>query len=439
MRRRLKSLWSDDRGSAVALVAVSLAALVSLLALGIDVGMLFNARSEAQRAADSAALAGASAFLDFPAREAVKPARERAVAYAIQNRIRNEGITESEVSVVVNPDSATVTVGIRRAGVSTWFARLIGETEVPIGAQATAQASDAGTAQCLKPFAVPDMWDETNDDTNHNRIWDDGEIWHFDPGRDRYEGYSGDGAGAGAETGYGSEWRDFFPDASGASYHKDYGRRIMIKATDPHSAFVPSFFYPWVLPVDANQPDCGEDRAGNDVLGSGKGNGNGGNAGGNAGGNGGGNGGNGGTGGNAGGNGGGNGGTGGNAGMATVAETVEAMAAVTGGGNGGGNGGTGGNAGGRRWQRVATPEAMAVATPEAMAVETVARAATPAAMAVATRTVVAATAAEVPRAVAVPRTAGTSAAATPPRSIWTRITRSSPGTWWAPRRTGWPR
>ena len=64
MRNRLRAFWSREEGSATALVAVSLTALVSLLALGIDVGMLFNARSEAQRAADSAALAGASAFLD---------------------------------------------------------------------------------------------------------------------------------------------------------------------------------------------------------------------------------------------------------------------------------------------------------------------------------------------------------------------------------------
>ncbi|MGD8318837.1 MAG: Tad domain-containing protein, partial [Gemmatimonadota bacterium] len=259
----------------MALVAVSLVPLMALLALGIDMGMLFDAHREAQRAADSAALAGASAFLDFPALEAPKPARERAVEYAVRNWIRNKQIEASEVTVAVNVDSATVTVGIRRDGVSTWFARLLGETEVPIGAQATAQASDAGTAQCLKPFAVPDMWDESNDDTNHNRVWDDNEKWNFDPGQDRYERYDGD-VGSGSETGYGSDWRNFFSDANGNRFQRDYGRRIKIKVTDPKDSFVPSFFYPWVVPPDANQPDCGEDRAGNDAVGNGKGNGNGG-------------------------------------------------------------------------------------------------------------------------------------------------------------------
>ena len=102
MRRRLISFWKNEDGSAAALVAVSLTALVSIMALGLDIGMLFNARSEAQRAADSAALAGASAFLDFPANEATKPAHERAIEYATQNTVRNSAVDPSEVEVHVN-------------------------------------------------------------------------------------------------------------------------------------------------------------------------------------------------------------------------------------------------------------------------------------------------------------------------------------------------
>jgi len=88
MIKKIRAIWRNETGAATALVAVSLTALISMMALGIDIGMLFNAKSEAQRAADSAALAGASAFLDFPAKDAPKPARERAVEYATQNDIR---------------------------------------------------------------------------------------------------------------------------------------------------------------------------------------------------------------------------------------------------------------------------------------------------------------------------------------------------------------
>ena len=253
MTKTPRPIWRNEKGAATVLVAVSLAALVSMMALGIDIGMLFNAKSEAQRAADSAALAGASAFLDFPAKEAPKPARQRAVEYAIQNQIRNEVVEESEVAVQVNVDSATVTVTVRRSGISTWFAKLLSVSEVAISATATAQASNAGTAQCLKPFAVPDAWEEVTEDGNRNRIQDPGEIWSFDPNRDRYLAYTGPD-GDPAETGYGGEWRNPFPDLEGNRYERDYGRQLTIKVTDPHSALVPSFFYPWVLPVDPGEP-----------------------------------------------------------------------------------------------------------------------------------------------------------------------------------------
>jgi len=278
MTKTPRPIWRNEKGAATVLVAVSLAALVSMMALGIDIGMLFNAKSEAQRAADSAALAGASAFLDFPAKEAPKPAQQRAVEYAIQNQIRNEAVEESEVAVQVNVDSATVTVTVRRSGISTWFAKLLSVSEVAISATATAQASNAGVAQCLKPFAVPDAWEEVTEDGNRNRIQDPGEIWSFDPNRDRYLPYTGPD-GDPAETGYGGEWRNPFPDLEGNRYERDYGRQITIKVTDPHSALVPSFFYPWVLPVDPGQPDCGEDRdftdPGNDDGNGNNGNGNG--------------------------------------------------------------------------------------------------------------------------------------------------------------------
>jgi Flp pilus assembly protein TadG len=261
MKRRLSAFWRDEKGSATALVAVSLTALVSIMALGIDIGMLFNARSEAQRAADAAALAGASAFLDFPANEAAKPATQRAVDYATRNSIRREAILPTEVSVLVNRDSATVTVTVRRAEVPTWFAKVFSVSEVAIGATATAQASDAGTAQCLKPFAVPDAWEETSEDRNRNRIQDPGELWSFDPNRDRYSPYTGPDGDA-AETGFGGEWRDPFPDLEGRRYERDYGRQIVIKVTDPHATLAPSFFYPWVIPVDPGQPECGKERDG---------------------------------------------------------------------------------------------------------------------------------------------------------------------------------
>ncbi|MGK7312247.1 MAG: pilus assembly protein TadG-related protein [Candidatus Longimicrobiales bacterium M2_2A_002] len=258
------SLWSawtaDERGAVTVMVALTITGLLAMFALAIDLSALFDARSEAQRAADAAALAGASAFLEYQQDYARSVAIERAMELATSNEIRNALIQPEDVTVSVNLDSATVRAQIRRDGVPTWFARLIGFDEVAVAAEATAWAGEAGAAQCVKPFAIPDMWEETNDDANHNRIWDEAERWRYDPGAgDRYVPYSGPGGGS-SETGYGSNWRDGYSDGQGRTYAADYGRRITVKTTDPQQTIMPSFFLPWVLPPDPNQPACGATR-----------------------------------------------------------------------------------------------------------------------------------------------------------------------------------
>lgn len=149
---------------------MSITALIAIIALAVDLGMLFSARGEAQRAADSAALAGASAYLQHPEGplEAVDPAKERALEYAANNEIQHTSIdttfvsgtslvaTTREVVVEVIPNERRVRVEVRRAAVPLWFARIFGVTEWNVAAAATAEASEAGTATCMKPFAIPD-------------------------------------------------------------------------------------------------------------------------------------------------------------------------------------------------------------------------------------------------------------------------------------------
>ena len=56
----------NKRGGVLVLYTVAMVAMMGMAALAIDLGMLRKSRAEAQRAADAAALAGASAFqLDF--------------------------------------------------------------------------------------------------------------------------------------------------------------------------------------------------------------------------------------------------------------------------------------------------------------------------------------------------------------------------------------
>src|SRR5207245_9836509 len=54
----------SQRGQTIALVAVSMVSLLAVAALAIDLTTLYVAKGEIQRAADSAALAGAKALVD---------------------------------------------------------------------------------------------------------------------------------------------------------------------------------------------------------------------------------------------------------------------------------------------------------------------------------------------------------------------------------------
>ena len=55
---------NQQRGQTIALVAISMISFIAMAALAIDLTSLYSARSEIQRAADAAALAGAKAFVD---------------------------------------------------------------------------------------------------------------------------------------------------------------------------------------------------------------------------------------------------------------------------------------------------------------------------------------------------------------------------------------
>src|SRR5262245_62080926 len=252
MRRHHSGLRSE-RGAVTVLVAVSMLTLLAFLALAIDLGMLYVAHNDAQRAADAAALAGASAFLEMAPTSASSTAHSRAMEYARRNTFQNGPIDSTEVQIRVVPESTLVGVRIQRDSVRTLFARVLGIRSVPIGAYAAAQALSAGNAKCLKPFAVPDMWNDANGDTNGNRVWDPNENWVFgdNPG-DRYEKYTGS-QGTPTETGYGSAFRN-----PGSPFTNDFGRQLNLKAQDPKSPYVaqPGIFLPWQIPLDPAQAPC---------------------------------------------------------------------------------------------------------------------------------------------------------------------------------------
>jgi len=230
---------ADRRGSTLPIVLVLLTVILSLAAVAVDVGMLYTARSEAQRSADAAALAGASAFVDLPPRMAPDSALGRAVAIAAQNPVQSQAVQPGEVTVQVVEDSSKVRVWIRRGTVGTLFARVFGVQSAIVSARAAAWAQPVPKTDCVKPFAPPDFWHDADDDLNRNRIPDGLEIWKYEEKLgDYFRPYTGAVTATPAETGFRSRYR-------GAD--RDFGRQVVVKITDADLTQVPGLFYLWHL------------------------------------------------------------------------------------------------------------------------------------------------------------------------------------------------
>lgn len=160
MRGFMRMKLQNRRGAVVVIVAVSLVAIIGMAAFAIDTGMLFSARSDAQRAADAAALAAASAYSVPSLTEREAEAVARGVDYATRNAMLHTPIDADEVTIelLTNTTSALrVRATVRRPEVSTFFAGIFGKKVLPVAASAEAEVTPTGSADCLKPFALPDQ------------------------------------------------------------------------------------------------------------------------------------------------------------------------------------------------------------------------------------------------------------------------------------------
>lgn len=242
---RSKRVLGNSRGVSMVLMAITMVALLSATALAIDIGMLLNARTEAQRAADAAALAGAGSLIVCPdpacPTGAAATAEAKAIEYGALNTVTDipVDLLPEDVDVDLGQQRVTVTVrriGARGSAVGTWFANVFGVGEVDIEARAAAEAQPTGQARCVKPFTIPDFYF----DVNGNGQWDEG--------IDQYDS---------ALHGYGSSWRNpGHPGDDGLGYINDFGRQINIKEGGPGIG-KPGWYEPWDIPHVDGSPAAG--------------------------------------------------------------------------------------------------------------------------------------------------------------------------------------
>ncbi|MGH7550770.1 MAG: pilus assembly protein TadG-related protein, partial [Gemmatimonadota bacterium] len=236
MNSSLEGGRRGEAGATIVLVALALTALLSVIALAVDIGMLFTVKTEAQRTADAAAMAGAGALINNF--DEVGPAREEAERFGEMNAVHGVIDIDPEEDVDVDLVDYTVTVRahrdeVRGGPVDTWFARIFGVDLVNIGADATAKVEPAGAATCVVPFSIYDLY-RSNDGNDT-----------FDPGVDFYDPHL---------HGYGTSWRNpGNPGDDGLGFINDFGREIVVKGNEKTGdgccpGTGPSWYYLWVIP-----------------------------------------------------------------------------------------------------------------------------------------------------------------------------------------------
>jgi hypothetical protein len=197
---------NNEQGIVIMLVAVVMLFVIgAMAALSIDVVTLYTARSEAQLAADGAALAGArvlansgmtSAADSTVGIAAVPLATAVAQQVAASNPVGGRNLSQAgacpggEICVSINELASNfvanphVTVQVQRSDLPTFFARIWGTKTVTVKASATAEAYNPSNApgtsaspklrvapSCVKPWLIPNM-DPTSSATPPTTIFD---------------------------------------------------------------------------------------------------------------------------------------------------------------------------------------------------------------------------------------------------------------------------
>src|SRR5208282_4343622 len=200
VRRKQKiSGRKNQQGVIITLVAVFMLFVIgAMAALSIDVVTLYTARSEAQLAADAAALAGARVLANSGTTSdmtgaSLANAQTLASAVALQvgqqSQVGGRNLIAANGEVVVvgflgtptnpcpapnpAPTNACITIHVQRTDLPTFFARIWGTKQVTVTASATAEAYNPSGANlvggtmppvapvCVKPWLLPNI-DPTN-------------------------------------------------------------------------------------------------------------------------------------------------------------------------------------------------------------------------------------------------------------------------------------
>lgn len=165
--------WRAQRGAILVQAAIMMVGLTAFSAFVVDYGILWTARRQIQNAADAAALAAAIS-LGFDAPDDQALARSNALTAVAQNPVWGAPahVEDSDITFPACPVGSVGTgnrvcvrvQAFRNQGTDsslpTIFGRLVNVADQGVRASATAQVLYGSSTDCVKPFAIPDRWEE---------------------------------------------------------------------------------------------------------------------------------------------------------------------------------------------------------------------------------------------------------------------------------------
>ena len=181
---RIVEFIGNQRGVSMIVVAIAIIIIFAFAVAAIDLSLVMLAKTQLQNAADAAAIAGALAFTlsegDYGVAEA-EAIRIASLNVAIQDStqapviIGTSDVTWPEADKIRVTTHRTLTTG---DALTIYFLKVIdpiSDNLADVTANASAKVFSVAGTDCLKPWCVPDMWDDTDNDS----MWDVGEF--YDP------------------------------------------------------------------------------------------------------------------------------------------------------------------------------------------------------------------------------------------------------------------
>ena len=274
---RLYQRTRSERGAIALHVAIGMVVLIAFLTFVVDYGVMWVGRRMAQNAADGGALAGAIAMAfdtnGWTDRTTTGPARLAARQVALSNGIWGQApdvdintdvFFTAEPAAMCPPDGAGRTPCIRvdvyrnqaRGNpLPSIFGQTVGILNQGVRATATARVAVADASDCMKPWAIPDKWNDIYDvtapvETPPNQQWTED---------DRFETTTG----GGQPTPLPNPDVYTHPSSSGPgtgfTVAADLGRRVVLKQGGPQSAIEPGVFQPVRIPRYDGNSTGGDD------------------------------------------------------------------------------------------------------------------------------------------------------------------------------------